>query len=72
MTFGQAYPRLLEGHAIRRQAWEQGMVVRMSAINADHLVIHYVGGNRSVFCPTASDLYNKELQQLRDDWEVVL
>ena len=72
MTFGQAYPRLLEGRGIRRTVWEQGMVVRMSAINADHLVIHYARGNRSVFCPTASDLYNKELQQLRDDWEVVL
>lgn len=72
MTFAQAYPRLLEGHGIRRQAWKPGMVIRLSAINADHLVIHYAGGNRSVFCPTASDLYNRELQQLRDDWEVVL
>lgn len=72
MTFGQAYTRLLEGRAIRRQVWQSGMVIRLSAINADHLVIHYANGNRSVFCPTASDLYNRELQQLRDDWEVVL
>jgi hypothetical protein len=72
MTFAQAYPRLFEGRGIRRQAWEPGMVVRLSAINADHLVMHYVGGNRSVFCPAASDLYDRQLQQLRDDWEVVL
>lgn len=71
MTFGQVYSRLLEGRGVRRIVWEQGMVVRMSGINADHLVMHYVGGNRSVFCPAASDLYNRDIQQLRDDWEVV-
>lgn len=72
MTFSEAHPRLLEGFGIRRQAWKPGMVVRLSAINADHLVMHYADGNRSVFCPAASDLYDRELQQLRDDWEVVL
>ena len=72
MTFGQAYPRLLEGRGIRRTVWEQGMVVRLSTLQADHLVIHYVGGNRSVFYPAATDLYDKEVQNLRDDWEIVL
>ena len=71
MTFGQVYVRLLEGHGIRRKAWKEGMVVRMSAINGDHLVMHHGVRNRFVFCPAASDLYNKDLQQLRDDWEVV-
>lgn len=71
MTFGQVYSRLFEGMGIRRQGWEAGKVVRLSAIGGDHLVIHLPSGNRATYCPPASDLYDKEKQDIRDDWEVV-
>ena len=72
MTFGQVYPRLFEGMAIRRIGWESGKVVRLSTIGADYLVMHLPTGNRGTYCPPVVDLYDKEVQQIRDDWEVVL
>jgi hypothetical protein len=72
MTFGQVYPRLFEGMAIRRKAWEIGKVVRLSAIGEDHLVVHLPSGNRYTYCPPVMDLYDKAQQCVRDDWEVVL
>jgi len=71
MTFGQVYQRLLEGMSIRRRVWESGKVVRLSDIGANHLVLHLPSGNRVTYCPSASDLYDKEVQKIRDDWEVV-
>ena len=71
MTFGQVYPRLFEGMAIRRKAWELSKVIRLSAIGADHLVVHLPSGNRYTYCPPVMDLYDKEAQKIRDDWEVV-
>ena len=71
MTFGQVYQRLLEGMSIRRRVWESGKVVRLSDIRADHLVLHLPSGNRCTYCPHVMDLYDKEAQKIRDDWEVV-
>ena len=71
MTFAQVYPRLFEGMGIRRKAWESGKVIRLSAIGEDHLVMHLPSGNRATYCPSASDLYDKDKQDIRDDWEVV-
>lgn len=71
MTFGQVYPRLFEGMAIRRMAWESGKVVRLSAIGGENLVMHLSSGNRATYCPPVMDLYDKTQQQVRDDWEIV-
>ena len=71
MTFGQVYQRLWEGMAIRRKGWESGTVVRLSAIGENHLVVHLPSGNRATYCPPVVDLYDKEAQKVRDDWEVV-
>ena len=71
MTFGQVYQRLWEGMAIRRKAWESGKVVRLSAIGENHLVVHLPSGNRATYCPPVVDLYDKQAQKIRDDWEVV-
>lgn len=72
MNFGQVYPRLFEGMAIRRKSWELGKVIRLSAIGEDHLVVHLPSGNRYTYCPPVMDLYDKAQQQVIDDWEVVL
>jgi hypothetical protein len=71
MTFGQVYFRLFEGMGIRRKGWEPDMVVRFSSIGADSLVMYFASGNRMNYTPTASDLYDKDIQQIRSDWEVV-
>jgi hypothetical protein len=71
MTFGQVYFRLFEGMGIRRKGWEDGKIVRFSTIGADQLVMHLPSGNRFTYCPPASDLYDKQKQDIRDDWEVV-
>ena len=71
MTFGQVYQRLWEGMGIRRKGWESGKVVRLSAIGENHLVVHLSSGNRATYCPPVVDLYDKEQQKVRDDWEVV-
>jgi len=71
MTFGQVYQRLWEGMAIRRKGWESGKVVRLSAIGENHLVVHLPSGNWATYCPPVVDLYDKEAQKVRDDWEVV-
>ncbi len=72
MTFGQIYPRLFEGCGIRRQAWQPNTIVRLSNITGNHLMIYLPNNNVAVYCPMVVDLYDKELQQMRDDWEVVL
>ena len=71
MTFGQVYQRLWEGMGIRRKGWESGTVVRLSTISGNHLMIHLPNKNLAVYCPPVSDLYDKEAQKVRDDWEVV-
>jgi hypothetical protein len=71
MTFGQVYFRLFEDMSIRRKGWEPGMVVRFSSIGADSLVLHLPNGNRMNYTPPASDLYDKERQEVRNDWEVI-
>ncbi len=71
MTFGQAYPRLLEGLAIRRHAWPRGMSVRLSDIGGKNLVMMRPDGNRHVWCPDVADLFNNETYVLRDDWEII-
>ena len=72
MNFGESYRCLFEGRGIRRKAWAEGMIVRLPATQADHLVLHFPSGNRMVWSPAASDLYDKQLQKIRDDWEIVL
>ena len=71
MTFWQVYQRLWEGMAIRRKGWESGTVVRLSTISGNHLMIHLPNKNLAVYCPPVVDLYDKEQQKVRDDWEVV-
>jgi len=47
------------------------MFVRFSSIGADSLVLHLPNGNRMNYTPPASDLYDKERQEIRNDWEVI-
>jgi hypothetical protein len=63
--------RLLEGMSIRRKAWEPGCYVRFSDIGEKTLIMYRANGNRHAWCPAAEDLYNKEMQDLREDWEVI-
>ena len=71
MRFGEVYVRLLEGYSIRRKAWEPGTFVRLSDIGEKHLVMHHPSGNRHCWCPAIEDLYDKSMQELREDWEVI-
>ena len=71
MRFGEVYVRLLEGMSIRRKGWEPGTYVRFSDIGEKCLVMYRASGNRHCWTPAVEDLYNKEMQALREDWEVI-
>ena len=71
MRFGEVYVRLLEGLSIRRKAWEPGSFVRFSKIGERNLIMYRADGNRHVWCPCIDDLYDRQIQEAREDWEVI-
>ena len=71
MRFGEVYTRLLEGLSIRRKAWEPGCYVRFSDIGEKNLIMYRANGNRHAWCPAIDDLYDRQIQEAREDWEVI-
>jgi hypothetical protein len=71
LRFGEVYLRLLEGLSIRRKAWEPGTFVRFSTIGQKSLIMHRANGMNHVWCPCIDDLYDRAIQEAREDWEVI-